>query len=113
MKFDDKLFLASRIKYHRQKKGLTQAELAEKVGLSVQHVSRIESAYYIPSLVSFFMIVDVLEIDLREFGFDIESTKNERKDKLVDTILQASETELTFYENIINSVKQSITSLRK
>ena len=92
MKFDDKLFLASRIKYHRQKKGLTQAELAEKVGLSVQHV---------------------LEIDLREFGFDIESTKNERKDKLVDTILQASETELTFYENIINSVKQSITSLRK
>lgn len=53
MKFDDKVFIAKQIRLHRKKLGLTQEELAEKVDLSVQHISRIESACYIPSLKSF------------------------------------------------------------
>ena len=55
MLFEDKQFLAKQIKIYRKKAKLTQAELAEKVDLSVQHISKIESGYYIPSLKTFFI----------------------------------------------------------
>lgn len=54
MRFDDKQFLAEQIKLHRKKANLTQEELAERVDLSTQHISRIETGCYIPSLKSFF-----------------------------------------------------------
>ena len=54
MKFDDKKFIAERIKYYRKKMNLTQAELAEMVDLSDQHLSRIERGCYVPSLTTFF-----------------------------------------------------------
>lgn len=86
MKFDDKAHLAKIIKTHRKKLNLTQAELAEKVDLSDQHISRIESVCYTPSLKSFFQIVTVLNIDLREFGFNMGLTNNPTKDNLISRI---------------------------
>ena len=96
MRFDDKLFIAEKIKYYRKKANLTQAELAEKVDLSVQHISRIESGCYIPSLKSFFMIITILKIDLKEFGFNVERTNNQNKDKLISLINNATDAELIF-----------------
>ena len=113
MKFDDKHFLAEQIKKYRKKAGLTQAELAEKVDLSVQHISRIESGCYIPSLKSFFMLVSVLNIDLRLFGFDVQSTNNTRMNKLIKSITTATDAELIFYENIINAVDESLSQVKK
>lgn len=112
MKFDDKQYIAEQIRIHRKKAGLTQAELAEKVDLSVQHVSRIESGCYFPSLKSFFMIVSVLKIDLRIFGFDISDTEDSTKNKLIGNIMQASKTELLFYENMIYAINQSVNKVR-
>lgn len=113
MKFDDKSFLAEQIKLHRKRAGLTQAQLAEKVDLSVQHISRIESGCYIPSLKSFFMIVSVLDMDLRIFGFNIEITESKTKNILIENIINASKTELIFYENMFNAIKQSINKVKK
>ena len=70
MKFDDKNFIAQKIKTYRKKMGLTQEQLAEQIDLSVQHVSRIENGCYIPSLTTFFKIISILQIDLKEFGFN-------------------------------------------
>lgn len=108
MKFDDKKFIAKQIKLHRKKAGLTQESLAEKVNLSTQHISRIESACYIPSLNSFFMIAEVLNMDLKIFGFDIKSTENARKNQLINLITNSSEKELTFYENVIDAINKSL-----
>lgn len=113
MKFDDKKFIAEQIKLHRKKVGLTQAELAEKVELSVQHISRIESACYIPSLKSFFMIVAALNIDLRVFGFHTSTTEDTTKNKLINDIINASKTEMIFYENIISAINKSIEEVKK
>ena len=113
MKFDDKFYLASQIKYHRKKMHLTQAELAELVDLSVQHISRIESGCYIPSLKSFFMLVNVLHMDLSEFGFDVSATKNPVKSRLMEVIASATDTELIFYENMINAVDKSLSKTKK
>lgn len=113
MKFDDKAYLAKIIKMHRKKLNLTQAELAEKVDLSDQHISRIESGCYTPSLKSFFQIVSVLSIDLREFGFNTDLTNNPTKDSLISRIAQATDAELIFYENSINAINKSLTTLKK
>lgn len=112
MRFDDKKYIAEQIRIHRRKAGLTQAELAEKVDLSVQHVSRIESGCYFPSLKSFFTIVAVLKIDLRIFGFEPSSTEDSIKNKLIENIMQASKTELIFYENMISAINQSVSKVR-
>ena len=113
MKFDDKLFIAEKIKTHRKKKGLTQEQLAELIDLSVQHVSRIENGCYIPSLTTFFSIIKELDIDLREFGFNIEKNKNKLVDELINIIINAKDEELVFYKNMINSIKNSFSEIKK
>ena len=107
MKFDDKKFIGNTIKTYRKKLNLTQSELAEMVDLSDQHISRIESGCYVPSLPTFFDLVNVLKIDLQEFGFNIEMTSNPLKKKLLDKISSATETELVFYNNLINAINSS------
>ncbi len=113
MRFDDKAFIGKTVKSYRKKLGLTQSELAEMVDLSDQHISRIESGCYIPSLTTFFELVKTLKIDLQEFGFDIEVTKNPTKTALLNKISKASDPELVFYENIINAIDNSFEKLNK
>lgn len=113
MKFDDKIFLAKQIKIYRKKAGLTQEELAEKVDLSTQHISRIESACYIPSLKSFFLIASALNMDLRIFGFNMQQTNNPSKDKLISQIATASDAELIFYENTFEAINKSLTKVKR
>ena len=113
MKFDDKYFIAQQIRLHRKKAKMTQEELAEKVDLSVQHISRIESACYVPSLKSFFMIASVLQIDLRNFGFNMQTTSNPQKDELIYKITNATDAELIFYDNVMNAITNSLAKVKK
>ena len=53
MIFDDKYFIGRKIKSFRKKRGLTQAELAEKIDLSEKHISKIEAGVHLPSSVSY------------------------------------------------------------
>ncbi|MCQ2739058.1 MAG: helix-turn-helix transcriptional regulator [bacterium] len=112
MKFDDKKFIAEKIKSYRKRLGLTQEELAEKAELSVQHISRIENGCYIPSLKSFFLIITALKIDLKEFGFDVEPTNNPIKDTLISHIINSTNTELILYDSSINAIKTGLSKIR-
>ncbi len=113
MKFDDKAFIAKKVKMHRKKIGYTQEQLAEQIDLSVQHVSRLENGCYVPSLATFFKIVSVLDIDLKEFGYNIEKHKNPIINDLVENITNASDAELIFYENMFKSIKDSFSKINK
>ena len=113
MKFDDKAYLAEKIRSHRKKQRLTQSELAKLVNLTEQHISRIESGCYIPSLKSFFMLVDVLKIDLREFGFNNLLLKDSIKNSLIETIENANENELVLYKEVINSIHNGLLKIQK
>ena len=55
--------------YHRRKKGLSQAKLAEAAGISRQHLAAVEAANMLrPFSVEFLIkIADVLEISPAEF----------------------------------------------
>lgn len=111
-KFDDKIFIGQKIKYYRKKLNLTQSELAEMVDLSDQHMSRIESGCYMPSLKTFFALVNVLKIDLREFGFNTENFENPAKNKLINKITTATDSELIFYENLIDATNKSLNKVK-
>ena len=113
MKFNDKKLIGRIVKSYRKKLGITQAELAEMVDLSDQHISRIESGCYLPSLTTFFEIVNVLKIDLCEFGFGVEATQNPLKNELLNKISSATDTELIFYNNAINAINNSFEILQR
>ena len=59
--------------------GLSQAQVAEMIGITMQHYSRIERGEYVPSLQTFFSLVDCLNIDVSQLKTDtsISSTMYE------------------------------------
>lgn len=112
MKFNDKTFIAQKIKQARIKAKMTQSELAEKVNLSTQHISRIESGYYIPSLASFFSIISILNIDLYEFGYNTTPTNSIRRNTLINIICNSSDNELALYYSVVNGLKNGFTEIK-
>ena len=113
MKFDDKKFIAQIIKKYRIQNKLTQEKLAELADITNQHMSRIECGCYVPSLTTFFMLVKVLKIDLREFEFDIIETENELKNELISKIISSDNVQLMLYESLINSVNSTLPKIKK
>jgi transcriptional regulator with XRE-family HTH domain len=55
----------------RNKHGLTQAELAEKSGLTRQCISRIESGQGSPTLLSFLSIAVALNMSITDFIYSL------------------------------------------
>ena len=102
-----------KIKSYRKKLGITQSELAEMVDLSDQHISRIESGCYVPSLTTFFDLVNVLKIDLQEFGFGVNETTNPIKNELLNKISSATDLELIFYNNVFNAICSSLEETKR
>ena len=59
------------------------------------------------------MIITILKIDLKEFGFNVERTNNQNKDKLISLINNATDAELIFYENVMQAVNTSLKKVKK
>jgi putative transcriptional regulator len=56
--------IASAIQTARVQKELTQEELGERVGMSRNTIARIENKRFFPSMESFLLILDALDINL-------------------------------------------------
>ncbi len=56
-------FISGRIREERTKRGLTQAELADKAGLTQSHVSRLENGEHSPSHMTRKKLADALGIN--------------------------------------------------
>lgn len=79
--------LGRKIKAAREKKGYTQEQLAERVNLSVQHISVIERGIKAPKLETFVNIANELDVNADFFLADLLSVSsqlqsNELFDKL-------------------------------
>lgn len=57
-----KKLLGQRIRELRKAKGLTQEQLAEKIGIGTSNISYIETGKFAPSIESFEKIVEALEV---------------------------------------------------
>ena len=105
----DKKFIGNKIKEFRKRNKLSQAELAEKVGLSDKHIGRIEAGKYFPTFVNFLNILEVLNIDLSEFGLNVENKFENNKNELLKIVYSASEKEINLYLKLIKTLKEEIS----
>ena len=77
MSSGNKVF-GNRIKELRERKKLTQEKLAEKVGLDLQTISRIETGYYFTSFENLEKLANALEVTMADlFNFGHLKTKEE------------------------------------
>lgn len=68
----NKKALGFNIKVERFRKGLSQAELAERVNLSSNSITAIETGKQIPNAINLYLISKALNVDINEFFKGIE-----------------------------------------
>lgn len=76
---------ANKIKYHRERCGFSQTELAERAGVSLRTVQRIESGQNIPRGYTLTVLAQALELEIHELTEDQEEqklTKDDEKSKI-------------------------------
>ena len=94
------------MKQARNAKGMTQAQLAEKVGLVSKTVTNIESQKQPPSFVSFVRIVTLLNISVDGFLFKSEQEDSRRKH--IDILLASlGEKDLMVVEATAEALKKA------
>ncbi len=104
----NKEYVAKIIQTARKKQKLKQSELAEKVGISEKHLSKIETGKNYPALDNFFKIIDVLNLSLKDFGLRDESNISEQKLHLHKIINTSTEKQLDLYSDMIQTLQKHI-----
>ena|GEM_PF-477246 len=90
---DKKQLIGARIKEVRNKKGLTQEQLSEKMEINPKYLSSIERGNENPTLNTLIKLSESLEVDLGEiFSFIQIEDPGERK-LLVSSLLDQADTE--------------------
>lgn len=85
---DIKILLGKRIREYRKRIGLTQFQLAERLGIDDKHLSRIELGKNMPQANTIVRLAEVFRIDIKDlFEFShLKSPDEVRKD--LDNILK-------------------------
>lgn len=76
--------IGERIRYYRQKAGLTQEAVAEQIGLTQKHISRIEGGYHNSLFITIMEIAKVINIPIDALTEDVSENSNSA---LVNTII--------------------------
>ena len=103
--FCDKKFIGQKFKEYRKKANLSQEQIAEKIGIAEKHYGRLERGVCMPTLETFFTLIETLNIPLLEFGLNINQEINKNKDKLLKEVYLSNNAEIELILNIINSIK--------
>ena len=102
----DKEYIAKIIQTTRKSKKMKQSELAEKIGISEKHLSKIETGKNYPALDNFLKIVEVLNLSLKDFGLKDECNISAQKQRLQKIINTSSEKQLNMYIDVIDTLQK-------
>lgn len=92
-----------RLKELRNSKNLTQAQLAEMVGLDVMSVSRIESGTRFPQKENITKFAQILECEIKElFDFEHVKTKAELRSDIDEQLNRAQLNDLKYISRMVN-----------
>ena len=80
--------MGDRVKELRKKRRLTQEQLAEKIGISLQYVSEIERGLSMPSMQVFLKLLEVLDASADYLLRDMVSCANPYGDKQIAARLE-------------------------
>ncbi len=104
MKFEKNL-IGKKLKEYRKKAKLTQEEISNKIDIDEKHYGKLERGLFVPSLESFFKLINALDIPLEEFDFTNPKI-NTTKEKLIKEINLANDNEIEVFYEILNSIKK-------
>lgn len=76
MRDEHKYILGRNIKAERTRKALTQEEFAEKINMSLSHVSKIEQGLTSPTAFALYRMSVVLSVPMEEFFKGIENLED-------------------------------------
>ncbi|PBE17027.1 helix-turn-helix domain-containing protein [Clostridioides difficile] len=105
--------IGQRIKIARIKKRLTQEAVAEKVNITTQHMSNIETGNSSVSLQTLIAIANVLYVTVDELLCDaILNSKVVFENELNDILKDCNDYETRFIVDIVKSSKKSMRDLK-
>lgn len=104
----DKKYIAQIIQNARRKEGLKQSELAEKIGISEKHLSKIETGKNYPALDTFLKLLNVLNLTLGDFGLQNISESYPNKLFLQKVINNSSKEQLDACADIISALLKHV-----
>ena len=95
--------LGNKIRYFRKLKGLTQEQLAEKIGIETNTLSNIETGKSFMSFKVFQKLPEILEVQPYEFFIYDENITAAYKDALAKKIKKTKNSRILFLiENILS-----------
>ena len=104
--------IGSRIRTIRMERGITQAQLAEAVGVGVTHISHIETGNGIPSLQTFLDVVNALNCSADELlCVEVERARPIYETWLNDQLADCSQQELKLISDMVLGLKASMRRL--
>lgn len=74
---EERILLGKRVKYLRKQKNITQAQFAEKIGLSINYISQIETGIASPTFKTLSMLAKTLEVEIKDL-FDFKQSENSK-----------------------------------
>lgn len=84
--YDAKRLVGERVQLLRKRKGLSQEELASKIGIDTKSLSRLERGAHYPSMETLERIRAELVVELKDFfDFDPQPSAEEMRDFIIRT----------------------------
>lgn len=100
--------LGQRIKELRKRNGLTQAALAELIGMETTNLCKLENGGQIPKEENMEKLAKALRVNIKDlFDFGHMHSKNFLQDELIQIIQNATRKELELYYKLIMATKEN------
>ena len=97
------------IQNYRKQKGLTQDELAEKVDISTNYLSKVERGINILNTETFLKMANILSFSLEDFGVEIKSDNaNKEQQELLTKILSTAPDKVRLYLKMIKFLDENV-----
>lgn len=108
----DYYMIGQKIRKFRKGCGLSQEQLAEKVGISTTHLSHIETGNTKLSLPVFVDIAEALSVQTDELLYDTPSINLSTKAEILNVLDSCSTQDFYILRDIINATKYSLDKYR-
>ena len=102
----DKSSIGKIIQKLRKDKNITQEELAEKVDITPNYLSKVERGLSSPNAETFLKMAEALSFTLEDFGIKTNLQQNSTKSELLKIILSASDKENKAYLKILSAMTE-------
>jgi len=104
--------LGDRVASLRQATGLTQAQLAKRLGVAVETISRLERGSVVPSLQRLVRLAEVLAVELAELFTHPRGPRQKAEDRLVAALRGRSALEIELIADLAKRIFASPTKGR-